>query len=437
MLRHIERESVALVKAYNDERKFFSSQISLNMCQPFQTQSESIIDTIVPKILEQMVVCSQNCRTNEKAEAISWLLNEICKAFEIEDPGATWKPLLAGSGEEGTQAFYIDEFDYLLRTNSGLQKEEIGDVLETIVSKMKKMDYPRLALERMNLNTEGSYPCLHITWVDEHLRNTHISIDLVPSQHLDAPDTLPPHNFLSLSREERPDEGDATQRRSSQGNDTKRLDHKFVSSLSAKNGPRLFNEPRKDSIWFRPATVFSKFENALIKALPPHIIEGYRLAKAIRITHVIRPVVKKLVELGVTLDFHKVIKTYYLKTALFLLTKHYVCDDSDIEGNNRWTWAIAIYVELRKIVILGNVKEFFASERFIFKGLKNNQEEPDCVHDEDFTAPLPRFRCCRFRKARLLMVDQILRVLRQSFKHYHKSSQEKSCSSCRLRMLDY
>ena len=123
---------------------------------------------------------------------------------------------------------------------------------------------------------------------------------------------------------------------------------------------------------------------------------------------------QKLIDLGVTLDIHKVKRTYHLKTCVFYLTQHYVCDDSDIDGNNRWKWAIAIYEKLREFILLGDTKEFFAVDEYVFR-----RNYIECKHTkEQFTEILPRFRCCRIRKARLLIVDQILCVLHLSHAQY-------------------
>ena len=103
------------------------------------------------------------------------------------------------------------------------------------------------------------------------------------------------------------------------------------------------------------------------------------------------------------------------------MTQDYVCDDSDIEENNRWKWAIAIYEKLREFVILGNTREFFATEQSMFKPLRAH-DIFECEHgEEDYNVALPRFFCCRRRKARLLIIDQILQVLRVSYDRYHKA----------------
>ena len=396
------------VKEWIEKRQLFTSKISEDTCQSFQTQNESIMIDL----LKQMDICARTNKNDEKAKAIHWLMCELCNTLRTEHYCCTFEPILTGSAAECTQALFIDEFDYVLISNSTFDLFDVEKTLKAAVLKMTNTHHPSLALKRMNLSTRGSFPCLYITWVDEHLRSTLISIDLVFAEPLDKPVTLPHHNFLPVPREHQPYYNDATQHVSYPGSDTSIVAHDDLSINTTKQKPRLFVEPDGADI-----IVFSLVENGLIKALPSHIIEGYRLAKAVRVVHVIKPIVKRLIELGVTLDIHKLIKSYYLKTCVFYLTKHYVYDDSDIERNNRWKWAIATFEKLREFVMLGNVKQFFSQDQYIFEG---QCKAPECVHDEeDFTAPLPRYSCCRRRKARLLVIDQILRVLRESYERYH------------------
>ena len=135
-LKYINAENVSLVKDWYNERQVFQSQISEHICE---TQSEFITDSIVPRILKQMDLSAQNCQTDEKSKAISWLLSEICKAMEEEDSGATWEPILVGSAAECTQTLFIDEFDYVLFTNSALDDiNDINRTLNTVVSSIKK-----------------------------------------------------------------------------------------------------------------------------------------------------------------------------------------------------------------------------------------------------------------------------------------------------------
>ena len=405
----VESNQMAHVKELLNERQFFASQLCPNMMHFLKTQSESTIDYMVHNTLVQMDSCSKNCRTDEKIKTIAWLLRKICKALEL-DPDAV-EPILTGSAAEYTQALFIDEFDYLLQTPKKLERVRFENRLRTIVSKIAGyIHHSRLAIESMTLDCEDSYPCLHIEWVDEQVPNTYVTIDLIPVISLEQSVTLPNHNFLPVSRDQQPDDRGSEQCISSHGQDAEIVNQNERSATTSNNVPRLFTEIHKGILG---GIVYSQVENWLIKALPSHIIEGYRLAKAVRFVHVIKNIVHKLIDLGVTLNIKNVIRTYHLKTCVFYLTQNYVYDDSNIEGNNRWKWAIAIFEKLREFVVLGNVKEFFATEKYVFKGLYR-YSYLECQHSKDsFEVALPKLICCRRRKARLLMVDQILSVLHE------------------------
>ena len=472
VLEQIESDKALLIKKCYDERQFFKSQIPTQISQSSIAKFTLTNDCYVPRLLRRIDVCANSSDKEPKSKAIAWLLNEICKAMEEEDPGSTWEPILVGSAAENSQALFINEFDYLLLTMSMKDWEFLKRTLPRVVYKMRNMHHPRLALENIGINpATGTYGYMTVTWEDEQFQNTNISIDLVLAKPLRRVELLPHHNFLPVSRtqtpgmlvmlqhesgvtkipptilrcykpaiyqpnprfvvllerEQYPDDGgtSTSQREASQSRDTERVNQSYRATSTTEKAPRLYTDmsnryavPRHGIDTNKPLgcqperIVYSQIENGLIKSLPSHVIEGYRLAKAFRIVHAIRPIIKKVIDLGVSLDIHEVIRTYPLKTCVFLLTQDYVCDDSDIEGNNRWTWAIAIFMKLRELVILGDVKEFFVTDQYVFR--KSKQE---CDH-KHFTAEMPRFFCCRLRKARLLMVDQILRVLRDSKSKY-------------------
>ena len=117
---------------------------------------------------------------------------------------------------------------------------------------------------------------------------------------------------------------------------------------------------------------------------------------------------RQLIQIGETDNIHKVIKTYHLKTCLFYLTEH--LDVSNMETSSSWRWTIMIYEKLREFILIGNVKELFDKDRFLFG---RYSEECEHSYEESYEA-LPRFRCCRRRKARLLIVHGILEVLHRS-----------------------
>ena len=231
---------------------------------------------------------------------------------------------IGGKRSRVYSGLHIAEFDYVLLTNSSLDKHECNDIFENALSQMTKMKHhPNLAIQSMNLNTRGRFPCLYITWVDAELRNTHISIDLIQAIPLQQQVTLPHHNFLPVPRVQQPGNGDVRQHTSLQGCDMAPSNDDDMPSIQSVKLPGLFSEGTN-------TTVFSQVENGLITALPIHVFEGYRLAKAFRISLVIKPIIQDPIRLDVTLDIHRVIRTYHLKTSVFYLTKNYVYDDLDI-----------------------------------------------------------------------------------------------------------
>ena len=379
----ISEESYMLLRNWYDEQKFLTSHISYET-GPMECST-------VSTIIEAMDSCFTG--STDKQRAISWLLWKLCEAIVKFDPKSIWKPILTGSAAESAQTFFIDEFDYVLMTNSKQIKHLVSrkTIFENAVTELIKVNnHPKLSLKSIQL-TFDRYICLYVDYVDEIMRNTHISIDLVVATDLKKKVFLPHHNFLPLPRKQTVYKGDKA--------------HSVESHEDGSTGPKLFSHWESRS-W---EIVFSQVENKLLLKLPAFVLEGYRLAKAFRIFRIILPTVPDLIRLGVTLNLHTQIRTYQLKTCVFFLTQQYTHDSSDIEGNNRWKWAIKIYEKLREFILLGNVKEFFATDRFIFRG-----EEQSCKHSKAaFTVILPRFHCCRVRKARLLIVDQILSVLRE------------------------
>ena len=422
VLAQIDNEMLLGVKSWYDELNFFSSNISA----PGKQTQTRIDHTIVPKILAQMHTCAASSREKDVMhKEIGYLLCEICKALEDkinkakEDssvPDAKYEPLLVGSAAEGTQALYIDEFDFILLRNTKHQK--IDDYLIRVISDIKATrDHPGFVLSSMFLDAD-IIPCLRIAWLGQETPHyTEISIDLIDSAPLNKHVTLPRHNFLPVPREQQPDERTSThpyQLRSRPNREPEpgkkseqRQQNSSVSEpMCTTTIPRLYVDEFGN-------TVFSQVENALIKALPLYVREGYRLAKAIRITHVLRPIVPKLIRLGITDDIHNVIRSYHLKTCVFYLTQNHTKNDND-PNNNLWKWTIAIYRKLREFILLGTTKEFFNKKRNLLQ-----RKMVKCIHDEkEFTQRCPPYGCCRLRKARLLMVDQILRVLCDSEKQY-------------------
>ena len=149
-LRHINDENDLSAQKCYDEREFFTSKITKLSQKP----PKSIEESIVPKILEKMEDCVRSGSTNEKQDAVAWLLSEICKAVEEKYPDVKCEPILTGSATEGTQALYIDEFDYVLLTNSTFRLSSFEAIFNSKILEMtRKLQHPRLALKSMTLDT--------------------------------------------------------------------------------------------------------------------------------------------------------------------------------------------------------------------------------------------------------------------------------------------
>ena len=154
----------------------------------------------------------------------------------------------------------------------------------------------------------------------------------------------------------------------------------------------------------------SLIENEIIKSIPETIRRAYRLAKAVRISGLLRPIFPQLIALGMTDDIHNTIRSYMLKTCIFYLTHNasnirHLCSD-------RICWTIAIYELLRRCLIAGGFNEYFGNEANDIELFKcENKLGDNYAH---------RYLCCRQRKGRLLIVARILDVLREYRTHIHE-----------------
>ena len=80
ILKDINREHLLLVKKWYEKRQYFTSKIkhvSIQKSHLSQQLPESIQGSIMPKILEQLDNCAEMTNTDEKQNAVAWLLNKI------------------------------------------------------------------------------------------------------------------------------------------------------------------------------------------------------------------------------------------------------------------------------------------------------------------------------------------------------------------------
>ena len=269
----------------------------------------------------------------------------------------------------------------------------------------------RLILDMFRyMNTDyRRYPCLCIAWAGQVYKDMAISIDIVPvyptRQSTGSVSHFEKHVNLPHSTEQQQDVSSEYQHMV--GSDSM----KKQDLAMTKQTPNVYKHLYKSN-----PLVVSELENHIILSVPEYIRQGYRLAKAIRIARLLQPLFSQLIFLGVTGDIHNTVRSYMIKTCILYLTHRYRHTDGDT--NSRFCWAIKTYSLLRKCVISGTMYEYFDSEKELFK----------CKHALS-NEELPRFRCCRERKARLLIVDLLLDVLKHNTKHKRCFIQEDTSHS--------
>ena len=245
------------------------------------------------------------------------------------------------------------------------------------------------------------YPCLHIAWSGDTFVDMEISIDLVPvrTHCIPAWKTLKhtDHHFLSDSHHV-----DTLHERSEDNSNIPDVDNSGNHATQKERTRRICSFNVYRMIKDKSSLAMSELENHIILSVPESVREGYRLAKALRTSDILFPVLKELMSLGITDDIHNIMRSYMLKTCVIFLTY----DPTKCQlSNDRTIWAIRIYSLMKKCLIRGEMVEYFQRGRQLF-----------FCPDENYTEL--RF-CCRKRKAMMLIVDRILDVLQDRFELEH------------------
>ena len=144
----------------------------------------------------------------------------------------------------------------------------------------------------------------------------------------------------------------------------------------------------------------SLIENMIIRSIPNYVRMGYKIAKAVRLSSLLQPIFPQLIALGLTDDIHNIVRTYMLKTCIFYLVNAKQVADG---CKNPICWAILIFSLLRHCLIVGELWEYFGNGHAIVPLFKCEHVS----HESD-----ERFFCCRQRKARLLILDRLVGVLK-------------------------
>ena len=396
---------LAVLRAWYADIGFLNSRIIKNEATALASEP-GIQSVVIPKLLSMMERSTVSRESQEVPQAVDSLMRSLSREMAELDSVFAFIPILTGSASEGSKPFYNDEFDYLLHflheswksydtniisNNLYTFRDNLRNILEQRANHLCKDS--RLVFDQFLLECDGLYPCLRLTWIGSELKDMTFSIDMVPSIDIDTPVNFPFHSYLPPSlhlRDGMATASDTTQRIHSNCGTTSKA--AFQGSLSEY---RQHNLKCYDSVRLLHDTRVnlgtSVIENHIIKSLPKVIRDGYKLAKAMRITLIIQSIVPQLIELDVTSNIHNVIKTYYLKTCVLFLTETYVHDQSCTES--AFDWAIFIYETLRECLIERKIPQFFD---------KKLKFSCSCTQFGNRRNP-----CCRLRLAMLLIIDKI------------------------------
>ena len=381
LVKSTDEMEVTKLRTWYRDLDFISSEIHLqdNSAPPADLE---ILEHIIPNLMGMMDRFSHITESQEILQAVYDFMLQLSVEVEKLNESYVFIPILVGSAAEETRCYFPDEFDFLIVMHKveTISFDNIDAVLNELFNCIKevlKCPLPRMIDERLILDnvmflTENKFPFIQISWIGEVFCDLTLGIDLIPCVSSTESISFSKHNYL---RKDWFQQFYKTQ--------MKKSCSVFLRSLS--------DDPSGNS------TVYSLVENEIINTLPDYIRKGYKIAKALRISKLFAPVIPQLIELGVTSAIDTTIKTYYLKTCVFFITKNH--DLSASENNDPFNWAIKIYVTLKQFLLQGNIPQYFETE------LKF-----ECEHKIN-VSERPRFWCCRQRAAMLLIVDRILHLL--------------------------
>ena len=381
-----------------------------------KTQQKQVPKDMIHKLYELVAASSMIGETKYVRAEIHALLDTIAEELGRFDPLLSCTPILVGSANEDTRCV-PDEFDFQLlflklseyfnisynrltyegkitvrpnlrgkitgnfenietlrqqETSACLfNNEEFYDSLinvlngkkMAVITKLRDRGYP---IHDIEYSVGRSFIVMNILRREAPYK---INVDLVPAFPFMDNIHLPQHPLLDGSSEH--------------------IHYITVKSQFAKS---IFN------------VSFAHIENKIIKKLPYHYRQGYKLAKTVRNCHVILPVIDRLQGFGVANDLEELIPSYVLKTCVLWMTQEGQFD----EECTFVQICIQIYLTLQEFVkVRGEVPHFFHRKT---GNIDLTRPLFSCQPQRDSTELI----CCRKKKAILLVVKQILSVFQSN-----------------------
>ena len=373
----IMKEDLLALHAFYDGLGIISSTV-------LPLRYDDILKSQSPIKIIQILFQKMKSLKNKESEKINEDVKTMMKGISLELERFVGKCsfILVGSKCEETQSFYPNEFDFFLNLKqiSNINKAHLKGLLEKAVAAFSCKNNSRLILDEFSVQSTKRFLCLHATWIGLNYPDLPISIDIIPvkSYFNDFFKYMRFKTHFYLNR------------------------CYYIRSLT-------FHDFHSSKIIY-----VSAIENLIIISIPKTIRKGYILAKALRVKSLLMPIFPHLIIIGVTDDIHDIIRTYMLKTCVMFLTHNAKAVTKLC--NNRICWTIAIFGLLRYCLLKGALFEYFD-----YRGLFS------CEHVSN-DAATERYLCCRKNKARLLIVDRLLNVLRYFRTHMHELN-GKGCKS--------
>ena len=443
--RDLERESLPNVFPLNDECDHIKTQEEVENMQSEDFCLNDDPNRSLQKLLKSPVIgkLPEIAETSEVKLAVSKVIERVAGKVSKTFPLFTFKPEISGSVSEGTKCGFPDEFDFLCtmvklcecfqepnvassppmfcqlkikpdfclpdhkilqyvdKDNSLRSAKLINDFSDQLTRAFLERDIWEDVLTLVPVSIclmAANATKITLKWHGHVYKDLLINVDIVPALHFPSfwPSNVSETALLNSQ-----------------------LKNKGIHVVMALHGERFLKSGEKH---FRLS--FSLAETELFKSLPGHVRQGYILAKAVRSPYVCPQIVlekpsasevhgcdsEEATDMETDLTWpednivaaEKVISSYFLKNALFILMNKYYHKEIELDLQNTSEdqviiWARHIYDFIENCLEQEQLPSFFVPginlleknydseqhEKVFFGGLEFQSMDEDLMQDLD------------------------------------------------------
>ena len=275
----------------NQLREWYSN-VAFTSSRIIKVDNYPSADQSTNKIIDNLLFKMDSLQTSNEAEEVlkevtNMMIGISENIYQRDQPAKCIKPILVGSKNEETQCFYPNEFDFFLFDPEGeLTLNTIHDTLKAAVAAYRCMttNISKLTIDSFAVQLDKNYPCVHCSWRGFEYLDMPITIDVVPTGKL---------NY-------------------SNANDVMRFKNNSYLDQYYDIYTLLYCDGNLQYV--------SRVENVIIRSISTCFRHAYRLAKAVRVSCLLRPLFQKLIALGMTDDIHNIISYYTIKVCMIICT---------------------------------------------------------------------------------------------------------------------